>query len=155
MVALDRRGQGQPGAGVAAGWLDDGPARLELAGLLTRLHQREANAVFDTAAWIEELDLCQHCRRNVLGYPVQANQRCASDSFENVLVVAHVSSRRRIPPCDFRRTTAFQEFPLGTAMNITVRGARHRRAIIVHSISKARRAPALGNWACLARVEKK
>src|SRR5690348_2801632 len=111
MVAFDRRGQSQPGACVAAGWLDDGPAWLKLAGLLARLHQGKADAVFDTAAWIEELDLCQHCRRDVLSYPVQANQGCASDSFENVLVVAHMSSRRRIPPCDSRRTTALQGFP--------------------------------------------
>ncbi len=41
MIAFDRGGQRQAGSSVAAGWLDDRAARLELARLLARLHQRK------------------------------------------------------------------------------------------------------------------
>ena len=56
-IALERGGDREAVAGVAAGRLDDGPARLEEAGALGGLDHRQADAVLDRAAGVEHLQL--------------------------------------------------------------------------------------------------
>src|SRR5690606_26769327 len=56
-VPLELGHQGQPDAGVTAGWFDDRAARAQQAGLLGLLHHAQGDAVLDATARVEVLDL--------------------------------------------------------------------------------------------------
>ena len=61
-VALHRRDHRQPDAGVAAGRLHDGGARLEHAAALGVLDHRHGDPVLHAAAGVARLDLGEHAR---------------------------------------------------------------------------------------------
>jgi hypothetical protein len=63
VVAAGRAHHGQRDAGVAGGALDDGAARLEFAGGLGRVDDRDADAVLDGVGRVVELELGRDGRR--------------------------------------------------------------------------------------------
>ena len=65
--------------GVAAGRLDDRPARLELAVALGRLDHRDADPVLDRAAGVQVLELCHDLAAEALAEPAQLDQRGVAD----------------------------------------------------------------------------
>ena len=93
-VALERRGDRQAVAGVAARGLDDRAARLEQAVALGRLDHRQADAVLDRAARVEHLELGEEqrlalARAEVARDAREAHERRLAHEVEDRLGVAH------------------------------------------------------------------
>ena len=95
LVALERRGDRQSDAGVAARALDDRAARLEASLALRLLDDRHADAVLDRAAGIEDLRLRVHRRANAARHSVEADERRPPDRAEDVVVRFRVALRHR------------------------------------------------------------
>ena len=97
LVALEDGGDGEPETGVAGGRLDDGVPGTQLAGRLGSLDHRQADAVLDAAAGIEELELCRHARGSG-GVPIEAYQGGLAERGEYVFENFHRigASNRRI-----------------------------------------------------------
>src|SRR5690606_12772584 len=91
-VALDRGGNGEPDAGVAAGPFDDDAAGAEPTLALGGLDDRRADAVLDRAAGVVELRLDVDRRADAVGHAVQADQRRPADRLEDVGVGGDVAT---------------------------------------------------------------
>ena len=94
LVTAGGTDQGQGDAGVAGGALDDGAARLQLAGLLGGVDDGLADAVLDAVGRVVELQLRDDGAGQALGNAVQLHQRGAADEVGDVLVDGH-------PGCPF------------------------------------------------------
>src|SRR5260370_487491 len=81
-IALERGGDGQAGAGVARGRLDDRRPWVQLASLFSRLDHRQSNAILDRSAWVETLDFGHQRRAPVRGHARQAHQRGIANSYD-------------------------------------------------------------------------
>ena len=95
LVALERRGDRQPDAGVAARPLDDRPAGLESPFALRLLDDRTTNAILDRTAGIEDLRLRVDRRAHATRHSVKADERRPSDRSEHVVVRLGVPLRHR------------------------------------------------------------
>ena len=84
-VTLDRRGDRQPDAGVAAGRLDNRPARFEPPLALGFLDHADADAVLYRAAGVQHLQFGGDRRADPFGHPVQSNQGCVPERVDDVL----------------------------------------------------------------------
>ncbi len=84
-IALECGGDGQAGAGVARGGLDDGRARVQVPGLFGRLDHRQTDAVLDRPARVEALDFGNHRRARIRGQARQTYQRGVAHCVENRL----------------------------------------------------------------------
>jgi len=83
------RHQRQTDACVATGGLDDGPTSLENPGLLGCVDHPDGDAVLDTAAGVEVLDLGQNRGPDALCHPAQPDQWRVADQAHDRFVVAH------------------------------------------------------------------
>jgi hypothetical protein len=100
-VALHRRRQRQPHAGVAGGGLDDRAAGLQLPGALGRLDHRQPHPVLHAAAGIQEFRLHVDRRIDARRDPVEPDQRRAADRMQDVRNLGHgapVPGGGRAPP---------------------------------------------------------
>ena len=97
-VPLERRRDREPDAGVAAGALDDGPARLELAPPLGVLDDGESDPVLDRAAGIGVFRLAVDRRPDAGAHPAQPDQRGPADGVEDVVVGREVWRRHGVVP---------------------------------------------------------
>ena len=95
-VALDRRGDREADAGVAARGLDDHAARLQLAPPLGALDDREADAVLDRAARVEVLGLAVERRADPAPDAAQAHERRPADHLDDVVVGLEVALHARL-----------------------------------------------------------
>ena len=82
-VALQRGGDREPGAGVAARRLDDRPARPQQPVALGGLDQGDRDAVLDRSAGVERLELRDELRTQVPSDPRQPHQRRVADHVED------------------------------------------------------------------------
>ena len=89
LVAARRGDEGQGDARVAAGRLDDGHARLELAVALGGVDHRHADAVLDAVRRVVEFELRDDLRDSAFSYPVKADERGVADQFSSVLSDFH------------------------------------------------------------------
>ena len=89
LVALDRRGHGEPVAGVARRRLDDRASGPEQAAALGVLEHGQADPVLDAATGVELLELGEHKRPEPLGDLAQPDQRGVADQVEDALDVLH------------------------------------------------------------------
>src|SRR5690606_5814710 len=85
-VAPGDGGQGQARARVAARALDDRPARPQQSAPLGVFDHGDADAVFDRAARVEELDLDEHRARQVGGDLRQPHEGGVADGAEDIIV---------------------------------------------------------------------
>ncbi len=104
VVALGLGDDGQPDAGVAAGGLDDGAARLEQAVPLGRLDHLDRDPVLHRATRVEVLDLGQDETLGAVGDRTELEQRGVADEVDERVHVLHketvstatASPRRRL-----------------------------------------------------------
>src|SRR5690348_17029761 len=82
-VTLERRGDGEPHAGVAARTFHDRPAGLELPLAFGLLDDGQADAVLHRATGIEELRLAVHGRADAARHAMQANEWRPADRLED------------------------------------------------------------------------
>ena len=87
-VALARRGDGEPDAGVARGRLDDRAARLELPLALGLLDHREADPVLHRAARVQVLELGEDAGVARRREPVEPYDRRRADELEEGRILA-------------------------------------------------------------------
>ena len=91
LVALERRGDGQSHAGVAAGRLDDRPAWLDLAAFFSLLDDVRPDAVLHRAARIHEFQFCIQWDGQVAPNASQTNQwsmsHCAQNTIEDAFIL--------------------------------------------------------------------
>ena len=88
MIALLRRDQREPEAGVAGGRLDERVARLDVAALLGLLDHRDADAVLDRAARIHEFELQEQAAWACIDMRHLEHRRLA-DHVENIGIHVH------------------------------------------------------------------
>src|SRR4029079_13471622 len=79
----------EPDTGVARGRLDDGPARLELAGLLGRLDHPDCDPVLHGTARVHVLHLREHQGCGAVGGAVEPDQRGVADQVQERVRVLH------------------------------------------------------------------
>jgi hypothetical protein len=91
-VALESRGDGQAGAGVARRRLDERAARPQQALALGRLDQRDGDAVLDRTARVQRLDLGHELWPQAGAEALQADERGVADGVEDR--VLHVGAMR-------------------------------------------------------------
>ena len=101
-VALARRGDGQPDAGVARGRLDDRAARLELPLALGLLDHREADPVLDRAARVQVLELGEDAGVARRREPVEPYDRREPTSSRRVGYSRGIAAKGM--PCALRST---------------------------------------------------
>ena len=102
-VALQARGDGEPGAGVPARRLDDRAARPQPPVPLRRLHEPDRDTVLDRATGIERLELGHDLRRQPRADPAQPDQRRLTDGVEDrVLDVCGLACGGRAHGSDHR-----------------------------------------------------
>ena len=89
LVTLCGTDESQANTGVAGGGLNDGAARLELAGFYGGVDNRLGDAVLHGVGRVKGLDLYQHLSVEALGKAVEADERGAADGFQNVVVDSH------------------------------------------------------------------
>ena len=94
-VALLRRRDREPDAGVARGRLDDRAARLELPVALGGLDHREPDPVLVRAARVQELELREDRPGHVARDPVEPDDRRVADQVEHGRVLARHGRRKR------------------------------------------------------------
>jgi hypothetical protein len=86
LVALGRGDKGQRDASIAAGRLDDHGVFFQHAPLLCIVNHGHADAVLDAAERIEEFTLEQDGGGRTRRDAIEADERSASDGFDDVVV---------------------------------------------------------------------
>jgi hypothetical protein len=126
LVAAGGADERQGDAGVAARRLDDGAARLQLAGLLGRLDQGVAETVLHRRAGVVELELDEDLGVETLGQCVETHQRRLTERGGDVGVDAgHGCSQ--VSRCGGQTTTARRrpkESECGRAVVVTGQSSR-------------------------------
>ena len=149
-------------AGVAAGRLDDGPARLDEPVALGGLHHRQRDAVLHRAAGVEVLHLDQHLRRQPGGHAAEPDERRVADEVDEGVADLHgtglptgrgggvlraraaYGGRRYVGPC--RSRVAEDEHRSSRTGEGRDRGAARRRRLAhpARALRPGQRLPAAG-----------
>jgi len=83
LVALGCADVRQADSGIAAGGLDDGAARPDLARLLRGLDHGVRDAILDAPERVEGFHLGDHLRSETSGQPVQTHERCVAYTIDD------------------------------------------------------------------------